>query len=335
MKRLIIILMALCLSIYSFSNSSFDKTTNYQFHNVQSLVGELLYVVPLTGSNHKDVLDSPVNYYPNFMDYWNFYDDLGQMVTYNNYKFGVRGSIDSKVAGTHKDWLENHTFRVDEVVKIPNYKYMWVLYLTDVSTGDKAKYVLDTEKANTQIDIENFPFIVKKHFNYLRSLIGTNVIFATNKYKYDIWEFYVPCYFQTFKTDINTGEEIHYTTPYVKWEIKDVIYHTHDMNIYFIVTNGKNITKVQYDNPYTKSHSKYNVGNRVFPEKQWNELVNKYGEYHMSLIMQTESSEDMTLEEKYMSGGRRLVRNQAPNSGFNSLKNELVNVKNKIVNLFE
>ena len=36
-------------------------------------------------------------------------------------------------------------------------------------------------------------------------------------------------------------------------------------------------------------------------------LVEKYGEKHMSLIMQTHISDDMTLDEKYLAGGRRLA----------------------------
>jgi len=65
---------------------------------------------------------------------------------------------------------------------------------------------------------------------------------------------------------------------------------------------------VRYDNPYCANHPTYNIGNRVFPEKQWNALVAKYGEQHMSLIMQTEISNDMTIEEKYLAGGRKLAK---------------------------
>ena len=306
MKRLIIILITASLSIYSFSNSNFDKTINYQFNNVQNLEGELLYVVPLTGSLYSSICN---DYYPNFMNYDKFYaNDLSLMITSNNYKYGVRGNIDRKIAGTHKDWLENHILYVDKVVKIPNYNYQWVLYLTDKDTGDKLKYVLDAEKVNMQIDINNFPFIVLKHLNYLNSLIGTKLVFATNTYKYSMYEFYVPNYPKTFKTDINTGEQIYYDKPYDKWLITGVDYDIYDMRLYFHITNGKNVTKVAYDNPYAKNHPKYNVGNRVFPEKQWNDLVNKYGEKHMSLIMQTGSSSDMTIEEKYMSGGRKMAK---------------------------
>ena len=317
MKRLIVIFATLCLSIYIFSDSNFDKTTNYQFDNVSALVGETLRVAPRTNSHYCiDIFTKEPNpYYHNFMDYEEFYaDNISLMITGYQYKYGERGSIDCKIAGTHKDWLENHKFYVFKVTKIPDHKHMWVLHLKDLSTGEKAKFVIDAEIRNTQIDMENFPFIVMKHFEYLKSLIGTKLVFATNAYKYDIWEYYVPTYHETFKTDINTGEQIKYTTPYTKWTITDVIYDVYDIKIYFIVTDGKNTTKVEYNNPYTKSHSKYNVGNRVFPEKQWNELVDKYGEKHMSLIMQTESSNDMTLEEKYMSGGMRLVKNETPSA---------------------
>jgi hypothetical protein len=63
-----------------------------------------------------------------------------------------------------------------------------------------------------------------------------------------------------------------------------------------------------YDNPYCTHHPKYNVGVRVFPEKQWNYLIQKYGEQHMKAIMSSTPLDDMTTEELYMVGGRHLVK---------------------------
>ena len=69
-----------------------------------------------------------------------------------------------------------------------------------------------------------------------------------------------------------------------------------------------------YNNPYSSHHPKYNVGCRVFPEKQWNALVAKYGEEHMSLIMQTKVDNGMTAVEKYMAGGRKLAKSSNSNN---------------------
>jgi hypothetical protein len=309
MKKLLNIVAALMISTALFADASFDETCNFQFNNVQAYVGEILYLVPLTGSHMKvGLLDAPQEHYHHFMNFEQFDDDLGHECTMWQYKYDPFDYRDDKVAGTHKRHIEGHRFHVNKVVQIEDYTYMWSLYLTDLKTKEKVKYVYDGEKKNTGIDFENFPFVVDKHFKYLKSLIGTKLVFATNKYKFFLAESYAPIYGDTFKKDIKTGETITYTTPYVKWTIIDIILDVYESAIFFIVTNGENTTKVRYDNPYCANHPTYNIGNRVFPEKQWNALVAKYGEQHMSLIMQTEISNDMTIEEKYLAGGRKLAK---------------------------
>ena len=310
-------------------NPSFDKETNYQFNNAQAYVGETLYLVPLTGSQIPAGLGlggKISEHYHNFMDYERFDDDLGHCATPNQYKFDPYDYRDYCIAGTHKRHIEGHKFYVDKVVRPYEdptiaeeyrYKYMWILYLTDLQTGDKLKYIYDGEIRNTQIDFENFPFVVVRHFNYLKSLIGTKLVFATQsvniyladsrEHVYDkVFDDIVPHYSANYK-DINTGEPITFTTPYAKWTIKDVGLDVHESALFFVVSNGENTIKVIYNNQYSTHHPRHNVGNRVFPEKQWDMLVEKYGEKHMSLIMQTQISDDMTLDEKYLAGGRRLA----------------------------
>lgn len=309
-------------------NPNYDVTTNYQFNNAQAYVGETLYLVPLTGSQIPAGLGlggKISEHYHNFMDFERFDDDLGHAATPMQYKFDPYDSRDCSVAGTHKRHIEGHKFYVNKVVRPYEdpciaeeyrYKYQWILYLTDLHTGEKLKYIYDGEIRNTFIDFENFPFVVVKHFNYLKSLIGTNLVFATQsvnihladsrEHFYDHFYDYVPQYSANYK-DINTGEPITFTTPYVKWKIKEVGIDIHESALFFIVSNDIHTIKVIYDNQYSTHHPKHNVGNRVFPEKQWNMLVNKYGEEHMSLIMQTKISDDMTEEEKYLAGGQRLA----------------------------
>ena len=328
MKRLFLIFSVYCLNIiYVFANSSFNKETNYQFKNIPALKGETLYLVPLTGSNYTDLFDQPIEHYHNFMDYDRFWkEDFGLMYTGNQYKYDAFNYLDAMVAGTHKRWIEGHRFYVDDVKRIEDYDD-WVLYLTDLNTGEKVKYVCNGEKKYTRIDMENFPFIVEKHYNYLKSLIGTNLVFATNGYGMFLEESYAPFYNNSYETDINTEKKINYTTSYVKWTIKNVGYDVYEMALYFIVSDGKNTTKVYYDNQYSEQHPTYNIGNRVFTEKQWNKLVNKYGEQHMSLIMSTKVSNDMTLEEKYMSGGRKFAKKKNSSTDFKLSKSDLGELK--------
>lgn len=322
MKRIFVFLIALSFVTYCNARGNgvyhFEKTSNCQFDNVLSYLGETLYLVPLTGSDMTvGIFNEPMEHYHNFYNYDEIFESMyglspASLITQYQYKYNPYSPLDDLVAGTHKRHIEGHSFFVKEIVRFSEYPDMWALGLVDLETGTsdddpEIMYVYNSDKVNTQIDFENFPFVVESHFNYLKSLIGTKLVFATNEHAINIAEYNVPAYWNTFKTDINTGETIHYTTPYVKWAIKDVILDVKNSAIAFIVTDGKHTTKVIYDNPYTKIHPSYNVGNRVFPEKQWNELVAKYGEHHMSLIMQTKVTNDMTMAEKYMAGGRRLA----------------------------
>lgn len=308
MKRLSIILSFVCFGICVYANKNFDKTTNYQFNNVQNYVGEILYLMPLTGSNMKvvDMFDDNhiMEHYCNFMDY-SFNDDFAHDVFYYQYKYNPKDYRDNTTLGTHKRHIEGHRFLVNDVKRIDDYKYSWVLYLTDLNTGDKLKYIYDGEVKNTQIDFYKFPFVVEKHYNYLKSLIGTNLVFGTIKHKTYL---HAPSYTPNY-IDIKTNEQINYTNIYEKWIIKDVIINIYEYSIFFVVSNGENTTTVKYNNQYSNNHPKYNIGNRVFTEKQWNELVNKYGEQHMALIMQNKVSDDMTIDEKYMACGKNLKNN--------------------------
>lgn len=309
MKRFFIILVILVVSNSIFANSKFDKTTNYQFNNVPALVGETLYLVPLTGTKYTTLTLKPVEHYHHFMDYNKFYkNEMVFIEPTHQYKYNPHNPKDCSYAGTHKRWIEGHYFYVNEVSKFPDYNYMWTLHLTDLNTGERVKYVINGEHTDTGICTEYFPFVIVKHLNYLKSLIGTKLVFATQTYKKSFVEDAGLIYDDWFLTDINTGKKINYTTPYVKWTIKDVYYDVENVELCFIVTNGVNTTKVGYSTQYSTHHPTYNIGNRVFPEKQWNMLVNKYGEEHMSLIMQSEISDDMTIEEKYMSQGLRAIK---------------------------
>lgn len=133
-------------------------------------------------------------------------------------------------------------------------------------------------------------------------------MFSTNDISVSIVE-YAGSYYPLYKTDFYTNEPISYSDSYAKWKIVDANVNIYYGCVCFLVTNGKNIVQVPYNFQYY--YDRKNIGNRVFPEMVWNYLVNKYGETHMRMIMNTEMSEDMTLEEKYMAGGCRYA--QEPN----------------------
>lgn len=343
MKRLVIILTILSISIVAFANADFDKTINHQYNNARAYIGETLYLLPITNSYY----DIP--HYPHFKNFEVDEDDITYNSTANNYKFNPFDYRDYKLAGTHKRHIEGHKFYVDDVVKLPNYEYKWVLYLTDLNTGDKVKFDYNGSPDVFMFSFTDFPFITIKYFNYCKSLIGTNLVFATHKSI--IINELIETYNPDFK-DINTGEVVQFSNTYAKWKIKDVVIDEYNLYLAFIVTNGKNTIKIPYNVQYsikTKQPQyitlKYPAGVRVFSEVQWNEMINKYGETHMSLIMDSKISNDMTIEEKYLAGGRVMAKKKI-NSNTSNLKENSTsiinasektfnNTKNNIINIFK
>ena len=303
MKRLVIILSIIISSVVAFADASFDKTINYQFNNAEAYIGEILYLMPITESYY----DS--QHYQRFKNFDADENEITYNALTNQYKFDPFDYRDCKYAGTHKRHIEGHKFRVDNVLRYQDYKFQWVFYLTDLNTGDKLKFDYYGEPELYMNSFIDFPFITMKFFNYYKSLIGTNLVFATKK-SIEINEL-ASVYAPDFK-DINTGEIVQFSGAYAKWKIKDVVIDKYDLCLAFIVTNGKNTIKILYDVPYsTKTKqphyliSKYPAGVRVFPEAQWNEMINKYGEEHMSLIMNSKVSDDMSEEERYLAIGKK------------------------------
>ena len=306
MKRIFNILIVIFISVSTiYGNENFDMRVNNQYENAYAYEGEILYLLPLTKSFRSKFQDK----YHFFKDY-SFKDNSTDEYQMNyNYKFDIYNPLDNTVGGTHKRHIEGHRFYVDKVVPYKDYKRTWVFHLTDLDTGEKLKYIYHSEDHKWKDSFEDFPFIVKKHYDYCKTLIGTNLVFATNKISINIVE-YAGYYYPLFKTDFYTDEPINYSDIYAKWKIVDVNANIYYGCLCFLVTNGKNIVQVPYNFQYY--YDRKNIGNRVFPEKVWNTLVNKYGEPHMRMIMNTEMSEDMTLEEKYMAGGCKYA--QEPNA---------------------
>lgn len=300
MKRLFVILSILCISMITFANASFDKTINYQGKNAQAYVGETLYLLPLTGSWYGKKISDKYHNFKNSI-YQDGYGLIGENVGMQyQYKFNPYDSRDNKVSGTHKRHIEGHRFYVNKVVQDPKYSTIWVFYLTDLNTGDNLKYIYHSELDGSLF--QTFPFIVEKHFKYCKSLIGSKLVFGTHK-KYV--SNFSTTYYSTFEKDINTGEPINYTKSYAIWTIKKVEINIYYSCICFIVTDGKQTTKVPYNIQYSECNDPfYNNCTRVFTKTQWNNLVKKYGEHHMESIMANIPLDDMTQEELYMAGGR-------------------------------
>ncbi len=303
MKRLVIILTIIISSVAAFANASFDKTINYQFNNARAYIGEILYLMPVTDSYYN------CSHYQRFKNFGANENDITYNAITNQYKFNPSDYRDYKYAGTHKRHIEGHKFRVDNVLQYQDYKFQWVFYLTDLNTGDRLKFDYYGEPELYMNSFIDFPFITMKFFNYYKSLIGTNLVFATKK-SIDIEEL-ESIYDPDFK-DINTGEIVQFSEAYAKWKIKNVIIDKYNLCLAFIVTNGKNTIKIPYNIPYsTKTKqphyliSKYPAGVRVFPEAKWNEMINKYGESHMTLIMKSKYAKDMSEEEGCLAGGKK------------------------------
>lgn len=307
MKRLVIILSIIISSVAVFANADFDETCNYQFENAKAYEGEILYLLPITRSSY-ETGDLSSELYHWFKDYSFNDNETSEYNSYYNYKSDYSDYRDSKLLGTHKRHIEAHRFYVMKVMPYhpKRYKYTWVFHLVDLNTGDKLKFIYHAYgDSEVRFDMfMDFPFIVEKHLEYCVSLRGSKLVFATNKCRCLFTErnkYYCP----TFINDMITGEKINYTDVYAKWTIKDVSIDWYNLCICFIVTNGKNTTKVPYGIQYYANHPLYNSSTRVFTESQWNALVNKYGLDHMKLIMDTKISDDMTNEEKIMSMGYR------------------------------
>lgn len=302
MKRLFIILSILIMPLVTFANKKYDKYMNYQYNDATVFENETIYLFPRTGSWYGENVSENYHWFKS-----NIYDDGYGLACENTglqyqYKFNPFDYRDYRVNGTHKRHIEGHAFTVNKVVQDPKYHESWTFYLTDLNTGDNLKYIYHGSFHCGGLQ-QIYPFITYTHYQYCASLIGTKLVFSTKQTDlYDIGVYY----YNTFETDINTGEKINYSDSYAKWTIIDVIIDTYYSCLSFIVTDGIHTTKVLYNNQYSpnRKNAKENNYVRVFTEKQWNELVRKYGEKHMAAIMEGVVLDDMTIEEKYMAKGR-------------------------------
>ena len=198
-----------------------------------------------------------------------------------------------------------------------------MFHLLDLNTGDSLKFIYHAYGSLTQFDVfQDFPFIVEKHLEYCLSLVGTKLVFATNKCKVLLGE-RCKYYYSTFINDKNTGKKINYSDVYAKWTIEDVKIDWYNSCICFIVSNGINTAQVPYGIQYYANEPKYNLGTRVFTEEQWNMLVKKYGLNHMRMIMDTEISDDMTDEEILMSMGKQGITKKNSSNSKNKIKEGL------------
>lgn len=307
MKRIFLLLISLMTVNNVFCDATFIKSQNYQYNNAHAYIGETLIIINLSGTSYeKNVTDK----YRGFKDYCfnEDYDLIDNMLL--NYKFVINDYRDGTIGGTHKRHLEGRKFLVTDANLIDDYKTIWALHLYDIYTGERLKFIYHgADKYGDEF--QQFPFVVEKHLNYCKSLIGTKAVFATNTIPLNLYE-HLDSY--KFSNDIYTGNTIKYDKTYAKWTIKDaIIDHEEYQCVALIVSNGKNTIKITYQFPFIENHPKYNAGIRVFTEQQWDKLVNEYGEYNMSLIMNTQKTDDMTLFEKRLAGGRRFEQRNTPN----------------------
>ena len=140
MKRLIIIILSIIISsVVVFADASFDKTINYQFNNAEAYIGEILYLMPITGSYY----DCP--HYPRFKSFEADENDITYNAITNQYKYDPFDYRDYKYAGTHKRHIEGHKFRVDNVLQ-------YIDYNDESYLDNKIKYL----KKQTSNNINSF-----------------------------------------------------------------------------------------------------------------------------------------------------------------------------------
>lgn len=205
-----------------------------------------------------------------------------------DYDVETEGSSDKTYGTTQKyaynspyESLVNKTFIVDDVVPIKksymSRKYVFVLSEKG-NEANKCKYIYDPMFEHS------FPFITMSYYNYLQNY--------TNEKKYVIGKGVYHA------LDIQTGDSIISSKPYSLWTVKGLTIEEKYCNLVALLSNGQQTTYCSAEDLVDEK-----IRRRVFEEKEWNDLVKKYGQGWMDLVMSGKIKVGMPVILVYMSWG--------------------------------
>lgn len=225
----------------------FDSTKNFLgATNVQSYVGQILFVKPKSLPEYGYDYFKPINYNPK---------------GYNISHYG-RDSEKSRFNTRYEDLVEKY-FKVDSIKEKDYFSY--IFYLTNTKdTSDRCCFIYSSNYEHT------FPFIVLSHFNFLKErYVGKNYIIQSNF---------------LHSSDIITGDSIIIKDgSQLTWTIIDLtIINNKYKNFAFVVKSGNMTTYVDVDS----FERTFETDDRrcIYEKKEWDNLVKKYGLAMMKLV---------------------------------------------------
>lgn len=226
----------------------FDSTKNFLgTTNVQSYVGQILFVKPTRLPEYGYDYFKPIDYNPQRLGYCSHYGRNAEKSHYNT---------------RYEDLAEKY-FKVDSIFEKDYFSY--IFYLTNTKdTSDRCCFIYSSNYEHT------FPFIVLSHFNYLKErYIGKNYIIQSNF---------------LHSTDIITGDSIIIKDDsQLIWTTKDLtIINNKYKNFAFVVKSGNMTSYVDVDS----FERAFGADNRrcIYEKKEWDNLVKKYGLTMMKLV---------------------------------------------------
>ena len=227
----------------------FDSTKNFLgATNVQSYVGQILFVKPKTLSEYGYDYFKPIDYNPKDWD--------------SRRSHYGRNAEKSHYNTRYEDLVEKY-FKVDSIFE--NDYFSYIFYLTNTKdTSDRCCFIYSSNYKHT------FPFIVLSHFNYLKErYVGNDYIIQSNF---------------LHSTDIITGDSIIMKdNSQLIWTTSDLtIINNKYKNFAFVVKSGNLTSYVDVDS----FERAFEADDRrcIYEKKEWDNLVKKYGLTMMKLV---------------------------------------------------
>lgn len=228
----------------------FDSTKNFLGStNVQSYVGQILFVKPKRLPEYGYEYFKPIDYNPKDWD---------------SRRSHYGGNAEKSHYNTRYEDLVEKYFKVDSIFE--NDYFSYIFYLTNTKdSSDRCCFIYSSNYEHT------FPFIVLSHFNYLKD-------------NYEGKQYIIRGYWLSH-TDIITGDSIKINdNSKVAWTVSELtVVDNHSKDLAFVVKNGdmtSYITAERFENIYETN------GGRFYYEKsEWDSLVKKYGLTMMKMVL--------------------------------------------------
>lgn len=250
----------------------FDSTKNFLGStNVQSYVGQILFVSPVTLGSHEYGYENfkPIDYDPN--DFYSRRSHYGR-----NSEKSIYNTLFEDLAGKY--------FRVDSISETSYTQYLF--YLTN--TKDEADRCCFIYSALYKT---SFPFIVLSHFNYLNErYVGKQYIIQSDFYIHHI--------------DIITGDSIKIEDdPKNLWTATELTIINSKQKVFaFVIKNGNMTSYIdaeRFAHAFDTDSRRY-----IFEVTEWNSLVKKYGLAMMKLVLNEEIKVGMPEKLLFYSWGK-------------------------------